>query len=47
MVNFGFFSRKQYTPDEAKEILGDMESKQLKLDLEFNERLIERAIVPQ
>jgi len=47
MVNFGFFSRKQYTPNEAKEILGDMESKQLKLDLEFNERLIERTIVPQ
>jgi len=47
MVNFGFFSRKQYSPDEAKEILGDIKSKQLKLDLEFHERLIERAIVPQ
>ena len=47
MVNFGFFSRKQYPLDEAKEILGERESKQLKLDLEFNEKLIERAIVPQ
>ncbi|CAA6798851.1 MAG: Unknown protein [uncultured Sulfurovum sp.] len=47
MVNFGFFSRKRYPLDEAKEILGDRESKQLKLDVEFNERLIQRAIVPQ
>ncbi len=47
MVNFGFFSRKQYNPNEAKEILGDIESKQLKLDLEFNDRLNERAVVPE
>jgi hypothetical protein len=47
MVNFGFFSRKQYSPDEAKEILGDIDTKQLKLDLDFNDRLNERAIVPQ
>ena len=47
MVNFGFFSRKKYDFEEAKEILGNIEGKQLKLDIEFNERLIERAIVPQ
>lgn len=47
MVNFGFFSRKQYSPDEAKEILGDIHTKQLKLDLAFNDRLNTRAIVPQ
>lgn len=47
IINFGFFSRKQYSPNEAKEILGDLKSKQLKLDLAFNERLIERTIVPQ
>jgi len=47
MVNFGFFSRQQYSPDEAKEILGDIDSKQLKLDLGFNDRLNERAVVPQ
>jgi len=47
MVNFGFFSRKQYDLEEAKKILGNVESKQLKLDIGFNERLIERAIVPQ
>ncbi|CAA6813311.1 MAG: Unknown protein [uncultured Sulfurovum sp.] len=47
MVNYGFFSRKQYATHEAKEILGKLESKQLKLDLTFNERLNERAIVPQ
>jgi hypothetical protein len=47
LVNFGFFSRKQYSANEAKEILGTKENKQLKLDLDFNERLIERAIVPQ
>ncbi|HFU76260.1 MAG TPA: hypothetical protein ENK66_08450 [Arcobacter sp.] len=47
MVNFGFFSRKQYSPEEAKEILGERENKQLKLDLDFNERLIKRTIVPQ
>ena len=47
MVNFGFFSRKKYDLDEAKEILGNIENKQLKLDIEFNEKLIQRAIVPQ
>ena len=47
MVNFGFFSRKQYPKDEAKEILGDIDTKQLKLDLNFNEQLNERAIVPE
>jgi hypothetical protein len=47
IINFGFFSRKQYDLDEAKEILGDIETKQLKLDLDFNERLIKRTIVPQ
>ena len=47
MVNFGFFSRQRCDLEEAKQILGNIESKQLKLDTEFNERLIERAIVPQ
>ena len=47
MVNFGFFSRQRYDLEEAKEILGSMESKQLKLDINFNERLLQKAIVPQ
>jgi len=47
MVNFGFFSRKQYDLEEAKEILGKLEDKQMKLDMEFNQRLISRAVVPQ
>lgn len=47
MVNFGFFSRHQYSPSEAKKILGNISTKQLKLDLDFNERLIQRVIVPQ
>ena len=47
MINFGFFSRKKYEPEEAKEILGKIEGKQLKLDNEFNERVIQRAVVPQ
>ena len=47
IVNFGFFSRKQYSHDEAKKLLGKIETKQLKLDLDFNERLIQEAIVPQ
>ncbi|CAA6803316.1 MAG: Unknown protein [uncultured Sulfurovum sp.] len=47
MVNFGFFSRKRYPLEEAKEILGDRESKQLKLDIAFNERLTQKAVVPQ
>jgi hypothetical protein len=45
MVNFGFYSRKKYTPKEAKKILGDMKKVQLKLDLEFEERLRARGVV--
>ncbi|MEA2028467.1 MAG: hypothetical protein U9N49_05780, partial [Campylobacterota bacterium] len=40
MVNFGFFSRHEYTPDEAKKILGDKKRLQLKLNAEFNERVM-------
>lgn len=47
MVNFGFYSRKKYSANEAKEILGDINTKQLKLDLEFNDRLNFKAVVPQ
>ncbi|CAA6810809.1 MAG: Unknown protein [uncultured Sulfurovum sp.] len=39
MVNFGFYSRKKYSPQEAKNILGDIEKVQLKLDLEFEKKL--------
>ena len=45
MVNFGFYSRKRYTPKEAKEILGDMSKMQLKLDFGFEERLREQGVV--
>jgi len=47
MVNFGFYSRIKYSPEEAKEILGEMNTVQMKLNLDFNDRLIQRAIVPQ
>jgi len=35
MINFGFYSKKKYSPKKAKEILGDLEKVQLKLDLDF------------
>ncbi|CAA6812357.1 MAG: Unknown protein [uncultured Sulfurovum sp.] len=47
MINFGFYSRQQYSSKEAKEILGDISTAQLKLNLAFNDRLNERAIVPK
>jgi len=40
MVNFGFFSRHEYSPEEAREILGDKSKLQLKLDSDFNERVM-------
>ena len=46
MVNFGFYSRKKYSPQEAKEILGNMEKVQLKLDSGFEKRLREKGVVP-
>jgi len=46
MVNFGFYSRTKYAPKEAKRILGDMNKVQLKLDLEFEERLTKQGVVP-
>ena len=46
MVNFGFYSRKKYTPQEAKRILGDKNRSQLKLDLEFNARINSEGVVP-
>jgi hypothetical protein len=46
MVNFGFYSRNKYSPQEAKEILGDMENVQLKLDSNFEKRLREKGVVP-
>lgn len=39
MVNFGFYSKEKYSPEIAKEILGDIKKVQLKLDLEFDERM--------
>jgi len=45
MVNFGFYARKKYSPEEAKKILGDMNKVQLKLDLEFDERLRKQGVV--
>ncbi|SFV63364.1 hypothetical protein MNB_SV-12-373 [hydrothermal vent metagenome] len=47
MVNFGFYSRKKYTPQEAKRILGDKSKSQLKLDLEFNDRINIEGVVPK
>ena len=47
MVNFGFYSRKKYSPKEAKEILGEMNKVQLKLDLEFGKRLRDKGVVPK
>jgi len=46
MINVGFYSRIKYSPQKAKEILGDIDNMQLKLDLDFNNRLNEQAIVP-
>ena len=45
MLNFGFYSRKKYSPEEAKKILGDMNKVQLKLDLEFDDRLRKQGVV--
>ena len=45
MINFGFYSKKKYNPKEAKEILGDIEKAQLKLDLEFNNRILNQIII--
>jgi len=47
MVNFGFFSRKKYSEKEAKEILGEREEMQLKLNMEFAQRVNAKAIVPR
>jgi len=41
MLNFGFYSRKLYQAEEAKNILGEIKKVQLKLDLGFNDRIIE------
>ena len=46
MVNFGFYSRKKYSPEEAKKILGDMNKVQLKLNLDFNDRINIQGVVP-
>jgi len=45
MVNFGFYSRKKYTPKEAKRILGDMNKVQMKLDFGFEERIRMQGVV--
>jgi len=39
MINFGFYSRRLYTPNEAKAILGEIEKLQMKLDIEFSQRV--------
>jgi len=46
MINYGFYSRIKYGAKEAKKILGDKEKVQLKLDLEFNDRINQQGIVP-
>ena len=46
MINFGFYSRRKYSPPEAKEILGEINNVQLKLDSGFNERLTQLGVVP-
>ena len=45
MVNFGFYSREKYTPEVAKELLGDISHVQMKLDLEFNDRIINKVVI--
>ena len=45
MVNFGFYSRIKYSPNIAKEILGLIDSVQLKLDLGFNDRMIKHVVI--
>jgi hypothetical protein len=45
MVNFGFYSRNRYSPKKAKEILGEMSKVQLKLDLDFDDRLRVQSVV--
>ena len=47
MVNFGFYSRIKYDASQAKKILGDVNNLQLKLNLDFNDRINKRGIVPQ
>ena len=47
MVNFGFYSRIKYSAKEAKNILGNITNMQLKLDLNFNNRVNELCIVPR
>ena len=39
IFNFGFFSRKEFSEDEATEILGDIEKVQLKIDYSFVQRV--------
>jgi len=39
MCSFGFFSKKELTEEVVKEILGDIEKVQFKLDYDFEERL--------
>jgi hypothetical protein len=46
MINFGFYSRQKYSAQEAKDILGEMNKVQLKLDLDFDKRLIQLGVVP-
>jgi len=41
MLNFGFYAKKLYRPEEAKRILGEIEKVQLKLDLGFSDRIVE------
>ena len=45
MVNFGFYSRRRFTPKYAKKILGDIKKLQLKLDLDFNDRLVKEVTI--
>jgi len=47
MVNFGFYSRIKYSPKKAKKILGEVNNMQLKLSLDFNDRVNEQCVVPQ
>ena len=45
MTQYGFYSRKEYTQEEAKKILGNVEGVQLKLDLDFARRIRNEFIV--
>jgi len=45
MTQYGFYSKKEYSKDEAKEILGDIDDIQLKLNLDFAKRVRDEFVI--